>query len=75
MPSADGRLAESSLLIRLRSALGELDSYISEIKREVDDATSDVAARIVGASAPERTLVPSVAHSFAADFAAQIASR
>ena len=53
MPGADGdaRLAESSLLIRLRAALDELDRYIAEAKGDVDDATARVAESIVAASA------------------------
>ena len=51
MPGSDegGRLAESSLLIRLRTALEELDRYIFAAKADLDDATSRVAASIVAA--------------------------
>jgi hypothetical protein len=75
MPSSGGRLAESSLLIRLRSALIELDGYITEVKREVDDATADVAARIVADPAPERRLETGPSREFAARFAADFATR
>lgn len=47
MPDSDGRLAESTLLIQLRRALFDLDHYIREVKREVDEATSAVAAWVV----------------------------
>jgi hypothetical protein len=43
----DGRLAESSLLIRLRTALEELDRYILTVRDELDDATAEVATRLV----------------------------
>lgn len=69
MPSSDGRLAESSLLISLRAALAELDLYITDIKREVDDATADVAARIVADSPPARALAATPFHGFTADIA------
>lgn len=75
MPSSGGRLAESSLLIRLRSALVELDGYITEVKREVDDATADVAARIIADPATERQLEAGLSREFAARFAADFASR
>lgn len=53
MPVDDGRLAESSLLIRLRAALGELDRLIVAAKSEVEDATTRVAACIVHETAAE----------------------
>jgi hypothetical protein len=55
MPGADGRLAESSLLIRLRGALDELDRHIAEAKAVLDDATSRVAACIVHEPFPDHT--------------------
>jgi hypothetical protein len=54
MPDSDGdgRLAESSLLIRLRAALGELDAYIAAAKGDVDDATERVAVSLVSVGPP-----------------------
>jgi hypothetical protein len=54
MPGADGRLAESSLLIRLRAALAELDRYIASAQSQLDHATAHVADCIVTEAALEQ---------------------
>jgi hypothetical protein len=50
VPCGVDRLGESTRLLPLRAALGDLDVYITELRSKLDDASARVAESIVSAA-------------------------